>query len=71
MFLVLIGALILVIIVVKSSINAATEYKPRHSVYLKIMLNHLTIVGLLANFDLKWPDEVNIYIYIYINRFLL
>ena len=60
MFLIMIGAIIILIIVVKFSIEAATEYKPRHSVYLKIMLNHLTIIGLLIHFDLRWPDEVNI-----------
>ena len=61
MFLVMIGAIIIVIIVVKSSIDSATEYKPRHSVYFKIMLNHLTIIGLLANFDLRWPEEVSLH----------
>ena len=60
MLLVMIGAIIILIIVVKFNIEAASEYKPLHSVYLKILLNHLTIIGLLIHFDLRWPDEVSL-----------
>ena len=46
---------------VRSSINA--RVKGGHSIYIKILLNHMTVLSLLNLFDLQWPDEVA-YIYI-------
>ena len=63
--LIFIFVLIFLVLITKSILNSALQYKARHSIYIRILINHLTIIGLLRSFDLRWPEEVYIYIYIY------
>jgi hypothetical protein len=48
---------IVIVILVRSSLNSAIKEKNYLSVFFRIMLNHLQIVNLLRSFDFNWPDS--------------
>jgi hypothetical protein len=43
---------------VKTSLNSAIRPKALHSIYIKIFINYLQLVTLMASFNLEWPDFV-------------
>ena len=47
--------LLQIVVIVKSTLAKSTKGVPWHSVYLKILTNHLQIVGIVSGFDLNWP----------------
>ena len=49
---------VFVFFMVKSTIESATRKKAVHSVYLRILLNHLQMIVLTASFNLDWPQLV-------------
>ena len=49
---------VFVFFMVRSSLEAATKKKAVHSVYLRIMMNHLQMIVLTASFNLDWPQLV-------------
>lgn len=44
---------------VKSTLASADKQKPVHSVYLKILTNHMQILGAISNIDYQWPEVIN------------
>lgn len=51
-------ATVLVSLMVRSTLNSATRKKPVYSVYLKIIANHLQIIGAIQNIDYNWPEAI-------------
>ena len=49
---------VFVFFMVKSTIESAIKKKAVHSVYLRIMMNHLQMIVLTASFNLDWPQLV-------------
>lgn len=56
----MIGILVIVV-VVKTTISSAYKEKEMHSVYIKILVNHIQLIMLTASFDLEWPSFVSDY----------
>lgn len=52
-------ALILIVLLVKSTLNAVHSEKSPFAIYIKVMINHLQLIFLTSSFDLSWPDQVN------------
>lgn len=50
-----IGVLIALIVIIRTSINAARRTRSYYSIYIKIMLNYLQLVMLTSTFQMKWP----------------
>ena len=50
--------MVFVFFMVKSTIEAAIKKKAVHSVYLRIMMNHLQMIVLTASFNLDWPQLI-------------
>ena len=57
----MIGVIIVVIFLVRSSLNSAHLQKPVYSVYLKILMNHIQILGAISNIDFSWPKIIKEY----------
>jgi hypothetical protein len=53
-----IGALLLCVILVRSTIKSATEPGSLHSIYFKIFANYLQLIMLTAQLQLDWPQIV-------------
>jgi hypothetical protein len=43
---------------VRSTLESATVRKPVHSVYIKIIANHMQVIGAIANIDYHWPTQI-------------
>ena len=51
-------ALIVVVIITKSTLDGALVRKNLQSIYFKILMNHLQLIFLSASFDFDWPNNV-------------
>jgi len=56
----MLGAVIIVAFLVRSTLQSADKARPIHSVYLKIMANHFQIIGIIANINFSWPSEIQV-----------
>jgi hypothetical protein len=54
----LVAALIVIIFMIKSTLESALVKKNLQSVYIKILMNHLQLILLTASFNFDWPDNV-------------
>jgi hypothetical protein len=45
-------------ILIKSTIDGAAKANNTHSVFNKILMNHMQMLLITANFDMSWPEEV-------------
>lgn len=54
----LLGAIILIVFMIKSTMAGAVEKKNVTSIYMKIMMNHMQLVTLTASFNFNWPPQV-------------
>ena len=59
LFLVFIGAIIGIVLIVRSTLAGALQKKNVQSVYIKLLMNHLQLLTLTSSFDLRWPDSVS------------
>ena len=55
----MIAAIIVIVIIIKSTLDGALVKKNLQSIYIKILMNHLQLILLSASFDFDWPDNVN------------
>ena len=55
---ILVGVILLIILIVRSTLSGATHRKNVTSVYLKIMTNHMQHMFLTASFKFNWTDRV-------------
>jgi hypothetical protein len=53
-----IGLIALVGWIVRATMKSAYKPKSIHSIYLKIFINYLQPISIIAGFDLKWPEYV-------------
>ena len=44
---------------IKSTIDGAANENNTHSVFNKILMNHMQMMLITASFDMNWPSEVN------------
>jgi hypothetical protein len=44
---------------VRSSLKSAVETKITHSIYMRIMVNFVSIMTFIAEFDMSWPNYAN------------
>ncbi|CDW74640.1 UNKNOWN [Stylonychia lemnae] len=51
-------AIIVIIFLIRSTLNGAADVKNTTSVFQKIILNHIQLIVLTASFDFKWPQIV-------------
>ena len=58
LLMILIGIIIWIIIMIRSTITGATQMKNLQSIYIKILMNHLQLLVLTSSFDFKWPMNV-------------
>jgi hypothetical protein len=49
--------LAVVIVLVKGTIASQTRGQP-YSVFIKILLNHMQMLGIIASFDMRWPADI-------------
>lgn len=54
---VMIGAAAAISFLVKSTIEGQ-ESRQTHSVFVKILINHMTAIYIISTFDMKWPPEM-------------
>ena len=54
---ILIAVLFLIVILIRSTIAGAAKSRI-HSVYLKILMNHLQLLVITATIKMDWPDIV-------------
>ena len=54
------GVILLVVFLVRSTLNGAVQRKNVNSVYMKIMMNHLQLIMLTASFNFGWPENVKL-----------
>ena len=54
-------SLIVVIVIIKSTLEGALVRKNLQSIYIKILMNHLQLILLSASFDFDWPENVKDY----------
>ena len=47
-----------IVFFVRSTLLSADKQKPVYSVYLKIMANHLQMIGTISNINFDWPSEI-------------
>ena len=47
-----------IVFLVRATINRIKLAVPMHSVFLKILTNHLHLIGIVSGFDLDWPTLV-------------
>ena len=59
LFLVSVGAIIGIVLIVRSTLAGALQKKNVQSVYIKLLMNHLQLLTLTSSFDLRWPDSVS------------
>ena len=52
---ILIGAIIIVVLMIRSTLKGALEKKNVTSIFQKIMLNHVQLIILTASFNFNWP----------------
>lgn len=52
------GFLMLIVFMIRSTLNGAQNIKNVTSVYVKILMNHIQIISLTASFDFNWPELV-------------
>ena len=52
------AAVIVVSFLVRSTLNSANKQKPVHAVYLKILTNHIQILGAISNINYSWPEQI-------------
>jgi predicted outer membrane repeat protein len=50
--------LVVIIWIVRSTMRSAYKPKSTHSIYVKIFINYLQNVSVVAGFDLEWPEYV-------------
>ena len=58
-FLIFVAAIIVIVIIIRSTLAGAIQRKNIQSVYIKILMNHLQLLTLTASFKLKWPSNVD------------
>ncbi|CDW86060.1 UNKNOWN [Stylonychia lemnae] len=51
-------AIVVIIFMIRSTLNGAANVKNTTSVFQKIILNHIQLIVLTASFDFKWPQIV-------------
>ena len=55
---ILIAAIIIVVFMIRSTLNGALEVRNVTSIYQKIILNHIQLIVLTASFNFNWPEMV-------------
>ena len=55
---VILGVLLLVVLLIRSTLASAVQKKSVSSVYLKILMNHMQLIFLTVSFNFDWPDNV-------------
>lgn len=50
--------MIIIVLIIKSTLDGALVRKNLQSVYMKILMNHLQLILLTASFNFDWPDDV-------------
>ncbi|CDW88757.1 UNKNOWN [Stylonychia lemnae] len=58
LFAVFLLSVIIVIFLIRSTLNGARDKRNITSVYLKILMNHLQVIVLTAQFDFQWPQKI-------------
>lgn len=53
---IVIGAILAMVFLIRSTLNGAKAKKNISSIYTKIVMNHLQLILLTSSFNLKWPD---------------
>ena len=54
----MLAAIIIIVIIIRSTLEGALVRKNLQSVYMKILMNHLQLILLTSSFDFDWPDNV-------------
>ena len=54
----MIGVLLVIVLMVRSTMAASHRPKEVYSVYFRIFTSYLQLVSLTASFNLNWPGEV-------------
>ena len=44
------------VFMIKITLQGAKELRNVSSIYLKIMMNHIQLISVIASFNFKWPD---------------
>ena len=58
LFGIMLAVVVVIVVMVKTSLNSVYRPKAIHSIYIKIFMNYLQLVMLTASFNLEWPDLV-------------
>lgn len=53
----LIGVIVVVVLLVKGTLGAAGK-NVTHSVFIKILLNHMQMLVIVMVFDMQWPQFI-------------
>ena len=56
--LVLVGVIIIISFLVRSTLGGVELKQPLQSVFLKIFLNHFQILAAVSQIDFKWPSLI-------------
>ena len=51
-------AILVIVFLIRSTLNGAKDKKNVTSIYTKILMNHLQLILLTSSFEFKWPDFV-------------
>eukprot|EP00357_Protocruzia_adherens_P033050 CAMPEP_0115027882 /NCGR_PEP_ID=MMETSP0216-20121206/35873_1 /TAXON_ID=223996 /ORGANISM="Protocruzia adherens, Strain Boccale" /LENGTH=591 /DNA_ID=CAMNT_0002403767 /DNA_START=491 /DNA_END=2266 /DNA_ORIENTATION=- len=62
---IMLAGISIVYILVKTTLACATGTKSLHSVYIKIMMNHFQVIGILSTLNLAWPDGAKTFLRIH------
>lgn len=54
----LLFAIILIVLMIKSTMAGAVEKKNVTSIFMKILMNHMQLITLTASFNFSWPEQV-------------
>ena len=52
---ILVAAIVLVVLMIRSTLNGALEVRNVTSIYQKIILNHVQLIVLTSSFNFNWP----------------
>ncbi len=50
--------MVLIVLIIKATLNATDQKNNPCSIYLKILISHMQLIYLVSTFDFHWPSEV-------------